>query len=130
MTVNLTYLIDEVKALEDLLEKYLDSSPSPRVTHHARGLSELRTALIVEKGLLLRKAQQEADRDERWQRDQEIRQYDAHTRAMAERLNMSPSDFLAEQERRRQELDAPKPAPVEVATKPPVVDDMEDPNDR
>lgn len=122
-------LVFHTYKLEKEVAAYLDRFPSPRIAHRLGCVNEMRVALIFEKGLLIVADQKEADREQQQIANEEIRTYDTHSRAMAEKLGITPGAFLAEQERRRQELDAPKLAPTDAATRPPAVDDMEDPNE-
>lgn len=102
--VSLERLIQEVNTLRDHLDEHLEEHPSPIIGHYLARLDDLSEGCRRQSERVARAQASAREREERHAEQQDERKYDAHTKAMAAQMGMTPDDFLELQRRRRSEM--------------------------
>ena len=101
---SLARLADHV---QDALSEYLAEYPSSLLTHHVGRLGDVSNACRRQAERVAGERARAREREERHAQHAEERKYDAHTKAMAEQMGLTPDEFLELQAERRKGMRGP-----------------------
>jgi len=94
-------LLKEIEKLERRVHRYLRAYSSPRVSHHARALAELRSAIREDVDAAEARLARIWEKAQRREQDAEQRSHTTHERAMADKLGITAAEFVAIQQERK-----------------------------